>query len=476
MHPSDKKAKYPAKVAILNYNEATKDARVWKQALSLSAAGHDVTVYCDWRTDDPATENRDGIQIKRFRCYNKRAATPEMLDKLTFLKQSGEVVRHRYQNLIQSQLLHRRIQRELARILNQAISVFSRQKGNANSSTAPLSRFNSWHSLNAGRSVLFADNLFQSYSPDEFDIIHAHDIYTLPAGVLLARACGAKLIYDAHEYEPERVTLNEDDRIFTLEFEDDCLEDVDALITVSSGIAKLYAKRFHGPEPTLIFNTPAMVKSDQQRDVPRLRERLDLGSDLPLVVFIGGIQRENRGVDKLVKALTLLPGYHLVNLGPRHPRNDSWLRGIAEDAGVSDRVHYLDPVPAQDVPHVVSDASVAASASQNLSLSYLHSMPNKLFEAAFAEVPLCVPDRPDQKAFVEKLGIGRTMDQTDVESIAETLKDTVENPQKFEMTDDRRARLTKEYGWAAQVERLIDLYDSLSNDVSQAQDHTQTST
>ncbi|MEM9576556.1 MAG: hypothetical protein AAF999_06050 [Pseudomonadota bacterium] len=47
------------------------------------------------------------------------------------------------------------------------------------------------------------------------------------------------------------------------------------------------------------------------------------------------------------------------------------------------------------------------------------------------------------------------------------LKDTVEHVQTFEMTDDRRERLTRACGWAAQAARLVALHGGLSKKVSE---------
>jgi len=93
------------------------------------------------------------------------------------------------------------------------------------------------------------------------------------------------------------------------------------------------------------------------------------------------------------------------------------------------------------------------------SLSYLHSMPNKLFEATFAGIPVCVPDRPDQKEFVDLVGHGIAADQTDPLAIAAALRELVENPESFRLTDRAKQLLDREYSWQAQVKTLLALYE-----------------
>jgi glycosyltransferase involved in cell wall biosynthesis len=94
-------------------------------------------------------------------------------------------------------------------------------------------------------------------------------------------------------------------------------------------------------------------------------------------------------------------------------------------------------------------------------LSYRHSLPNKLFEAAMAELPVCVSDLPDMRDFVEELGIGHVMDQTKPDSIAATLRQALNQKESCRSSEHARHLLANKYGWSAQVKTLLDLYDSL---------------
>lgn len=109
----------------------------------------------------------------------------------------------------------------------------------------------------------------------------------------------------------------------------------------------------------------------------------------------------------LVKSLTQLPSnYHVVILGPRRADRDADLTSLAADKNVADRLHLLEPVEPRQVPAVIADADLFVVPLQNVSLSYKLALPNKLFDAVFARVPIVVSDLPEMKRFVEKPVLG----------------------------------------------------------------------
>jgi glycosyltransferase involved in cell wall biosynthesis len=89
-------------------------------------------------------------------------------------------------------------------------------------------------------------------------------------------------------------------------------------------------------------------------------------------------------------------------------------------------------------------------------------MPTKLFEAAFSGIPLCVSDLPEMRRFVEVFGIGRVMDQSNPEKIAQAVREVFENRQNYSLTEQSRNRLRQEYGWGAQSHKLAKLYEDLA--------------
>ena len=77
-------------VCMLVRNTCTHDARVIKEARTLAASGHNVTVIALKSTEAPSTENRDGFIIKRvpvrplhYLLFRKSSSKPTSDNKRT---------------------------------------------------------------------------------------------------------------------------------------------------------------------------------------------------------------------------------------------------------------------------------------------------------------------------------------------------------------------------------------------------------
>jgi glycosyltransferase involved in cell wall biosynthesis len=88
-------------------------------------------------------------------------------------------------------------------------------------------------------------------------------------------------------------------------------------------------------------------------------------------------------------------------------------------------------------------------------------MPNKLFEVAFAGVPICVSNLPEMSKFVSELGIGVIMDETRPDSIAGSIAFVLKNKGRFALTDAAKQILQEKYCWPRQAENLLQAYGEL---------------
>jgi glycosyltransferase involved in cell wall biosynthesis len=521
-------------VFSLNYHEITEDPRVFKQARSLTDLGHDVTVFCDLKPGFPEEETLHGVRIRRFAWRDLAEVNAEGLAHLRGFARSYPIVEERLERILELLNLRDKLVKTLrdAHLLTENLAL-SLESGNlfGHSDHRTRPKYKNYRGLRRviekvryKAKVGFAKREFMKHEPvrralsqvlergvkvdaksglllervirkealrlyqaeaflfdlnlqklnfsETPDIVHAHDIYTLAAGASLASRFGAKLVYDAHEYEIERASkMPPEGNALAIALEEDCLEHAAALVTVSEGLRQLYQERFPRLRTGVVMNSPdismaSFVDSTEgsRRPPGCVRTQIGLDADVPIVAFTGWVQRSHRGLDKVAEAISLLPGYHLAILGPRHERDDASLSEQCAALGVLDRVHLLDPVPHQDVVGAISSADVSVIPFQDATLSYRHAMPNKLFEAAFAGLPISVANLPDMRRFVEELGIGRAMDQTDPQSIASNIQHLYTNKEKYRLSDAAKQRMVNEFSWAAQVRNLNDIYRELGGE------------
>jgi glycosyltransferase involved in cell wall biosynthesis len=290
------------------------------------------------------------------------------------------------------------------------------------------------------------------------EVIHAHDLQTLPAGARLAKTLNASLVYDSHELATHVSTRPP--LFFRLWMgwkERRSIPVADRVLTVSVGIAEHLERRYRIRRPDLVFNSPPTTMGDAPRTV---RDDLGLRRDVPLALYVGALTG-NRGLEQTVDTLPLLPEFHLACVGPRQPEWEADMLARARKSGTEERLHFVDPVPIEMLIGYLSTADVGVIAIQNITLSYWFTMPNKLFETVLAGVPVVVADLPHLREFVEQNGVGVVADQTDPAAIADGVRRVMAHPE-LRPTPDHLTRLREEYGWESQARRLVDIYADVS--------------
>lgn len=308
------------------------------------------------------------------------------------------------------------------------------------------------------RNAVFYQRAGTDLSPD---IVHAHDLYTLYAGWLIARRTQAKLVYDSHELERGRAGVgNTIDRFIRRVSERLLIRKAAAVITVSDSIADDLASYYRLERPVVVHNTPREAETKVARDV---RTELTIPSDTPLAVYIGGVTF-GRGLVQMVEAMPMVPDLHLALVGPRtHQPTEDWLRALAKFLRVEKRLHFVDPVPAPEVTQFVRTADLSLVLIQDTCLSYHFSFPNKLLESLFAGLPIVASKLPEYEAIIAKTNAGVNVDQADPVAVAEGIKRVLSKKDLYTPSAETIARMRSEYGWEAQSTRLLDLYRRLSD-------------
>ncbi len=279
----------------------------------------------------------------------------------------------------------------------------------------------------------------------EADIYHAHELWMLESCALAARVRGARLFYDSHELEPHRnLDWCAASNARRIAYEEHYIADADAVFTVSPGVAHALEQIYQLPSVGLLRNTPWLAKL--RPAAQGLRAQLGLHVDTPLVVYTGLVTR-HRGLELMLAALPALPGVHLAMVGRAEPSIATALAAQASTLGVQARVHAVAPVPPQELIDFISSGDVAVIAAPDACLSYRYSLPNKLFEALFADLPLVVSDLDDMRDFVTQHGLGLAFSNGDVVALVAALREVLAQRARYvdvSAREDLRQRLSFE--------------------------------
>lgn len=419
----------PLRIVMFVYGDVTHDSRVLREASSLGAAGHTVTVMA--RPADPSAlvgdrEARDGFTIVRVP-VPARWRRPWRIAGLPV--------------------------RLAARVADRLIG---RPVASETLTWAILWRF---AVLGWGRAAAAA--------APAADVHHGHDLPGLAAAVAARRRHGGQVIYDSHEiFLASGANVRRPAWIVSrlARKEQAWIDEAAAVVTVNHALADELGRRYRLARVVVVHNCPPRWDPPNPPD-RRLRAALGAPDRTSIAIYHGTFAPQ-RGLEQLAEAL-LEPGMDDVSgafLGYGSQRER--LVRLAAEPRFGGRLRVLDPVPPEEVVPWLSGADVAVMALQRSSLNHVLSTPNKLFEALAAGVPIVASDFPAIRAIVvdDVDGpLGELCDPKDPAAIAGAIRRVVERTPD-EAADLRRRCLAAahaRWNWETEASALIALYGSL---------------
>ncbi|WP_081011240.1 glycosyltransferase family 4 protein [Pseudomonas monteilii] len=406
------------RVAMIVWNEFLNDARVLKEAQTLQQSGYQVTVFA---LHTPGkTKNReqlrDGIVVSRvarspFWRWRKSTA-PKIQEKLAgkgHLPTINFDLKHQLLRLIARTWTH--------------LGLLSQM-------------------------VMYRAN-----------VIHAHDVNTLPTAWLAARLSRARLVYDAHEISTSREGYNKLRNIVG-SIESKLMPKTDANITTTDARAKYFARAYGISRPTVLQNRPRLTAPFKSN---RIREELELTAPWPIIVYQGGLQ-QGRGLEKLIRTAPYVLQAYFVFIGSG--RLTQHLDELSKGLNLQDRVHFIPTVALGDLPSYTSSADIGVQPIENTCLNHYTTDSNKLFEYLIAGLPVVATDFPEIRRIVLGHDVGLLVPPNDSESLAYALNSLIHNIQLRQSYAANARSAAKTLNWEEQESRLVSLYQQVLDPAS----------
>lgn len=289
------------------------------------------------------------------------------------------------------------------------------------------------------------------------DVIHTHDVNTLPTAWLASTFSSAKLIYDAHEISTSREgykTL----RKLVGGIEKRITPKVDGMITTTDARAKFFARAYRIKRPVVLQNRPRLQACMQSN---RIREELKLRQPWPIIVYQGGVQ-SGRGLERLARVAADVPNAYFVFVGGG--RLEGSLRSIVFELGLEERVHFIPTVPLAELPSYTASADIGVQPIENTCLNHYTTDSNKLFEYVQAGLPVVASDLPEIRRVVRAHDLGLLIPAGNSEALTMALNELVadEGKRKYYATQSRKAAAV--LNWESQEHELLALYGRVLSD------------
>ncbi len=300
------------------------------------------------------------------------------------------------------------------------------------------------------------------------DVHHGHDVTGLAAAVRAADRDGGRVVYDSHELYAEsgrharqgrwakRWIRGEERRLARRAV---------ALVTVNATLEGILRDQLGIGRSIVVHNAPPRWTPPAAAP-DLLRAKLGLAPGTKLVLYHGGMTLE-RGLLPLVDAIERpeMAGVHLVLMGGGALRPE--LEARAAEPAAGGRVHVVEAVPPDELAAWVASADVGAMPNLPVNANERLSTPNKLFESIAVGLPVVSSDFPERRRIIlddPDGSLGAVCDPTRPAEIAAALRSILDlAPGAREDLRRRVLRAAHErWNWETESARLADLYDSLA--------------
>lgn len=297
---------------------------------------------------------------------------------------------------------------------------------------------------------------FWRLSPDRIaehrpDLVVSSDLPGLVGANIAAKRLGVPHLHDCHELYLESTTLRPYERKVLWPVEKAYLRRADSVVIVNETIRDEYEKRY-GVRGTVLRNAAPEVPEEVRSNPVDLRALAGLGRDAKVVIYQGGLV-PGRGLDVCVRAAAhFADGVHLVLIGRGKSLDD--LTALADELGVTDRVHFLPAVEPGDLPAYTAAADVGVIPYQPVSRNNEYALPNKAFEYPGAGIPFVAADLPELRRIAQTARCGEVYDPFEPGQLAAAV-DAILDPDRYPAYRHNAEIFGQENTWEREREILI---------------------
>lgn len=203
---------------------------------------------------------------------------------------------------------------------------------------------------------------------------------------------------------------------------------------------------------------------DTEKFAPREKSeelflRHNLSSDLPTILFVGGMDGPHyfKGVPVLLEALLGLKrnkmSVQAVFVGEGNLRQDFALR--AKAFGLDDTAHFVGQVSDEDLPYYynLADLFVLPSVSQSEAFGMV------LLEAMASGVPVVASDLPGVRTVAQDGGVA--VPPNDPQALAKAIYGYFSDSKNQFLSESVRKAAEQKYSWPVIIKRLDNIYQQL---------------
>ena len=280
------------------------------------------------------------------------------------------------------------------------------------------------------------------------DLYFAEEIYSLPFVKLRSIFGKSKVYYNSRELYAFLGGLRNRrfiQKIFVL-IEKVLIHRVDLVLTTGEMDSE-FLHNYYGITNTLVIrNIPKLSQPTSKIDI---RKQLSINPKTKILLY-QGVLIDGRGIELVISNLSKINDSVLVLLGDGE-RKQKW-QDFAKEMNVSERVFFLGTIPQDELINYTAAADVGVCLIENISVSYYHALPNKLFEYIMAGLPVISSSLPQMKKIVDDYKVGRCVDLEKNENIDLAINKMLQSDEELQQYKNNCNKASKELNWDVEFE------------------------
>ncbi|MDR2969191.1 MAG: glycosyltransferase family 4 protein [Tannerellaceae bacterium] len=281
----------------------------------------------------------------------------------------------------------------------------------------------------------------------DFDVIHAHDWLTYPAGIHTKHLSGKPLVIHVHatDYDRSRGSVNPD----VYGIEKNGMDNADHIITVSNLTRQTVIDKYHqDPAKVTTVHNAVEPLSPEILAIPDKR-----GVNDKIITFLGRITMQKGPeyfVEAAAKVLSKAPHARFIMAGSGDMM-DKMIR-LAAKRNIADRFHFTGFMKGKQVYEILkaSDVYVMPSVSEPFGISPL--------EAMQCGVPSIISK---QSGCAEILDYAVKVDYWDIEAMADAMYSIISYPAMHEFLKEEGKNEVDNIKWEYAGQKVRRIYDQV---------------
>jgi glycogen synthase len=279
-----------------------------------------------------------------------------------------------------------------------------------------------------------------------FDVIHAHDWMTYPAGIAAKEISGKPLIVHVHATEYDRAGEQVDTRVHDIETKG--MQEADCVVTVSEWTKRIAVTKYKiAADKIKVVHNGVILKK---------REKVQFDSPLkhsPIVTFLGRVTHQKGPlyfVDAAKKVLAEIPDARFIVAGSGDLL-PTMIQRVAQ-AGMSSRFHFTGFLKGKDIQRIwsISNVYVMPSVSEPFGIAPL--------EAVQAGVPVIISK---QSGVAEVMQHAIAVDFWNTSALAEAICSVLTYKSLYRTLKKNSKAEIKRVTWDKAAKTLNHLYHEL---------------